>query len=126
MTGPSGEDLHALCDDARRKAGSDPAQAIRALADVLDALVHRGDIFWEVMTRALQQAGPGSPPAMPPSDFMESITAPGLQAPGVIRLKLGGKNWVAAVSTPITPAELVEAYPTLMDLVTGGEDPETS
>lgn len=110
---------------ARALADSDPGPAAElacALADVVVALAGRVDALWQLIGAALEAAGlSGEQPGAPPTEFVQALTSPGSSDQGV-RLNIGGREWVAAISQEEPPADPASAWAALERIARAADD----
>lgn len=125
-----GADLQRVRQLARDLADSDPGPAAElacALAEAVLGIADRMDALWQLITAAVETAGLDVPEGTsPPAEFVQALTsAPSSGVKGV-RLSIGGKQWVAAVSQDQPPADPARAWAALERLTQAAEDQDDS
>lgn len=117
-------------------ADSGPAGELAcALADAMLVMADRVDGLWQLIAAVVAAADqpPGHPAAEgqelpagpPPAEFLQALAAGGRPGPGAgprgIRLSIGGREFVAAISPEHGPADAASAWSALERLATSGE-----
>jgi hypothetical protein len=113
-------DLERVRQLARDLADSDPGPAGElacALADAVVAVGRRVDELWQLITAVVETAGLSVPEGSgPPAEFVRALTAARASGGQGVRLTIGGRDWVAAVSPDQPPDDPARAWAALKRL----------
>jgi hypothetical protein len=104
-------DSGAACERATTDSGAaceppgELADAVAALAARVDGLSARVDALWRLISAVVESAGLRAPDADgPPADFVAAVEDARSTGRRGVRLNIGGRQWVAALSQqPPTP-----------------------
>jgi hypothetical protein len=128
VAGDSGQaaDLERVRQLARVLADSDPGPAGElacALADAVVAVGRRVDELWQLITAVVETAGLSVPEGSgPPAEFVRALTAARASGGQGVRLTIGGRDWVAAVSEDQPPDDPARAWAALKRLTEASDD----
>jgi hypothetical protein len=123
---PEGADLERVRQLAEDLADSDPGPAGElacALAEAVVGIAGRVDALWQLITAVVETAGLSAPdPESPPAEFVQALTSARSSGGKGVRLSIGGKQWVAALSQDEPPADPARAWAALQRLTKAAGD----
>lgn len=124
--GPDEADLERIRQLAHDLADSDPGPAGElacALADAVVGIAGRVDALWQLITAVVETAGLSGPgDTSPPAEFVQALTSARSSGVQGVRLSIGGKQWVAAISQDQPPADPARAWAALERLTQATDD----
>jgi hypothetical protein len=127
---PEGADLERLGQLARDLADSDPGPAGElacALAEAVADISGRVDALWQLITAVVETAGLTIPEeASPPAEFVQALTSARRSGVRAVRLRISGKDWVAAVSQNQPPDDPARAWAALERVTEAADDQDDS
>jgi hypothetical protein len=125
-----GTDLERLGQLARDLADSDPGPAGElacALAEAVAAISGRVDALWQLIAAVVETAGLAMPEeASPPAEFVQALTSARSSGVQAVRLRISGKEWVAAVSQDQPPDDPARAWAALERVTEAADDRDDS
>jgi hypothetical protein len=125
-----GADLERLGQLARDLADSDPGPAGElacALAEAVADISGRVDALWQLITAVVETAGLTIPEeTSPPAEFAQALTSARSSGVRAVRLRISGKEWVAAVSQDHPPDDPARAWAALERVTEAADDQDDS
>ena len=109
-SGPASELARALADE------------VAGMADRVEQIADRVDSLWQLITAVVDAAGLEVPDTSAPPEFVQALHSAQCSGTPGLRLTIGGREWVAAISPDQPPADPAQAWAALEQLTRVTDD----